>query len=224
MKHLITILLLLPAITMWGQEDNGVYLDDFDQVEVIVSKWADKPLRIKNTFAKVPLRNFAQAFCTQYQNYEPNHAMMDYLKKPGNYTWEEKGYYSEEDVRNGYLKIDDGGQFDHSTEICYWKRPNGHALIGILMEKGYEGETIRYALLFYDYNPKTGMMTPDMEIWRSVNQYLQSHKGSCFIDLPREGKNITFTSVYWDPAEDFIYHNYILRWTGNGFVQEKGVE
>lgn len=220
MKHLLTtILLLLPAISMWAQHDEteDEYMDDFVSVEAIVSRWTDLPLRVYDTYRKAPIRNFAQAFCKQFPDYAPNRNMADYLKKPGKYTWEDKGYYCGEDVRNGYIKADAGGQGDYKTEICYWKRKNGHALVGVLMLKSYEGEQARYALLFYDYDPKTRMMTPDLTVWQQVNGFLQGLRGSCFIDMPLQGKDISVCAVYWDPEEDFIYTDYKLRWDGNGF-------
>ncbi len=79
------------------------------------------------------------------------------------------------------------------------------------------GEQARYALLFYDYDPKTRMMTPDLTVWQQVNGFLQGLRGSCFIDMPLQGKDISVCAVYWDPEEDFIYTDYKLRWDGNGF-------
>ena len=51
MKHLLTtILLLLPAISMWAQHDEteDEYVDDFVSVEAIVSRWTDLPRQGKD--------------------------------------------------------------------------------------------------------------------------------------------------------------------------------
>lgn len=218
------MLLLLPTLSMMAQEEDWMAEDDFKNVEDIVAQWKGKRLLVENAFKQAPVRNFAKAFCTHYQQYAPNKSMADYLKKPGNYTWEEKGYYTEEDIRNGYVKCDVGGQFDHMTEVCYWKRKKGHALVGILMQMGHEGEKASNALLFYDYDPKSRLMTPDIKVWDAVSQYIGSHEGSCFACLPKEGKNIDITMVVWTPENDFEYSDYILKWTGDSFVEEKVIE
>lgn len=220
-KLLPLMLMLLPALSTMAQEEDWEYVDDFNNVKDIVARWTEKSLLVENTFKEAPVRNFAMAFCKHYQQYAPNKAMVDYLKKPGNYTWEEKGYYSVEDIRNGYVKCDMGGQFDHMTEICYWKRKNGHALVGILMQMGREGERADNALLFYDYDPKTRMLKPDVKVWNTVCQYIGSHEGSCFAYLPKEGKNIDFTMVTWTMENDFEYDDYTLKWTGDSFIEEK---
>ena len=104
--------------------------------------------------------------------------MMDYLKKPGDYSWEEKHYYSEDLPRNGYIKCDMGGQFDYLTEMCYWRRPNEHQLVGVLMQIGHEGEACDALILFYDFDPKTQVMSPDTTIHQTVMKIVNNHTGS----------------------------------------------
>ena len=189
-----------------------------DSLIVEIQKvWADKPLQVENKFPQAQIRNFAKAFAGQYPDYRPNEALIDYLKKPGDYTWEEKHYYAVDDPRNGYIKCDCGGQFDYMTEMCYWRRSNGHQLVGVLMQVGHEGEKCDAVILFYDFDPKTQRMTPDLEVYQTVMDILSKHKGSLFFKLPQEGKDIEVTAVQWTPEDDFVYDDIVLKWTGNNF-------
>ena len=86
-----------------------------------------------------------------------------YLKNPANYNVQKDNYLMEDAPRNGYIRCNMPGQFDYLTELCYWKRANGHSLVGVLLQMGHEGEgtVTDYAMLFYDYNPSTRIMTPE---------------------------------------------------------------
>jgi hypothetical protein len=110
--------------------------------------------------------------------------MMDYLKNPGEYSWEEKHYYSEDLPRNGYIKCD--------------------ALI-----------------LFYDFDPKTQVMSPDTTIHQTVMKIVNNHPGSLFFELPKEGKDINVTAVRWTMEDDFVYDDFLLKWNGNSFDEAK---
>lgn len=219
-KHLILLAMACLAMTTaWGQIARSSERDINPETYIseIQKVWADNPLQVENLFPQAEIRNFAKAFCSQYQDYMPNEAMVDYLKKPGEYTWEEKHYYAEDDPRHGYIKCDMGGQFDYMTEMCYWHRSNGHQLVGVLMQVGYEGEKCDAAILFYDFDPKTQRMIPDTEVYQTVMDILSKHKGSLFFRLPQEGKDIEVSAVQWTPEDDFVYDDIVLKWTGNNF-------
>lgn len=222
--NLLVMLLMLAATTAWGQEYTPKEVENPEQlIEAIEKEWAKHPLKVGKAWAKARARDFAQAFCQQHQDYPPNAAMVDYLKKPGKYTWEVKHYYVEDDPRHGYIKCDMGGQFDYMTEMCFWRRPNGHSLVGILMQIGHEGEGTKddYALLFYDFNPSTSTLSPDLQTYTTVKNLIAKHKGAPNLQLPQEGKNIQVTCAQWigDQCEDadFQFDQFELRWTGNGF-------
>ena len=220
-KHLIllTMACLAMITTTRGQiaKSSEKDLNSEQQIFEIQKVWADKPLQVENKFPQAQIRNFAKAFSGQYPDYRPNEAMIDYLKKPGDYTWEEKHYNTVDDPRHGYIKCDIGGQFDYMTEMCYWRRSNGHQLVGVLMQVGHEGEKCDAVILFYDFDPKTQRMTPDTEVYQTVMDILSKHKGSLFFRLPQEGKDIEVTAVQWTPEDDFVYDDIVLKWTGNNF-------
>ena len=175
---------------------------------------------VENLFPKAQIRNFAKAFCSQYQQYKPNVAMVDYLKKPGEYDWDEKYYYVEDDPRNGYIKSDLLGQFDFMTAMCYWRRANKHQLVGVLMQIGHEGERSDAVMLFYDYDPETQVMTPETEVYQTVVNIVKKHRGDMFVRLPQEGKDIEVSTVVWSEEDDFIFDDFLLHWTGDSFVEK----
>ena len=195
--------------TAWGQVESYSDRDlEAEQYIFAIQKvWADNPIQVEKIDPNARIRSFAKAFCSRYQDYRPNEAMMDYLKKPGDYSWEEKHYYSEDLPRNGYIKCDMGGQFDYLTEMCYWRRPNEHQLVGVLMQIGHEGEACE--------------MSPDTTIHQSVMKIVNNHPGSLFFELPKEGKDIDVTAVRWTMEDDFVYDEFMLKWNGNSFDEAK---
>ena len=178
-------------------------------MKTIAKQWTANTIRVTSSHPKTPIHDYANALCSQFMDYSPCASMVDYLKKPGEYTWEEKHYLVDDVPRNGYIK---------------WRRPNGHALVAMLMQIGSEGEGVYTvnALLFYDYDPKTRTLTPDLKIKQFVDNFFKKHKkaGTPCIYLPNENKDICVGYVKWDPEEDFLYENYLLKWTGNAFVEK----
>ena len=224
-KKIILLAMTCLAImtTSFGQVEASSErdLDPEQQIFEIRKVWADHPIRVENIDPNARIRSFAKAFCEMYQEYRPNEAMTDYLKKPGHYSLEEKHYLTEDDPRHGYIKCDMAWQFDYMTEMCYWRRPNGHQLVGVLMQVGHEGEKCDAVLLFYDFDPQTQLMSPDMDMYQSVMDIVGGHNGELFFRLPQEDKDIWASAVYWTEIDDFVYDNFWLRWTGNSFVEEE---
>lgn len=220
---LLTMTCLAMITTAWGQVEKLSEKDTIATQRILEIReiWSDNPIQVENDFPNARIRNFAKAFASRYVQYRPNEAMMDYLKKPGDYSWKEKHYYSEDLPRNGYIKCDMGGQFDYLTEVCYWRRPNGHQLVGVLMQIGYEGEKCDAVILFYDFDPKTQVMSPDTTIHQTVMKIVNNHPGSLFFELPKEGKDINVTAVRWTMEDDFIYDHFLLKWNGNSFDEAK---
>ena len=220
---LLAITCLAITTTSFGQVDvSSIWdIDPVQQIFEIRKVWADHPIRVENLDPNARIRSFAKAFCEMYQEYKPNEAIIDYLKKPGNYSWEEKHYLTEDDPHNGFIMCDMGWQFDYMTEMCYWRRPNGHQLVGVLMQVGQEGEQFDAVLLFYDYDPKTQLMSPDIDIYQSVMDIVDRHYGELFFSLPQENKDIWVSEVYWSEIDDFVYYDFWLRWTENSFVEQE---
>lgn len=220
--YVLTMVCMAILTTTWGQVDESfdTDLNAEQHIYEIQKVWADHPIQVENIDPNARIWSFAKAFCGMYQDYRPNRAMIDYLKKPGSYSFEEKHYATEDDPRHGFIKCDMGYQFDYLTALCYWRRPNGHQLVGVLMQVGHEGEKFDAVLLFYDFDPQTQLMSPDRSIYESVMTIVGKHKGDLYYRLPQEGKDISASTVYWTETDDFVYDSFWLKWTGNGFVEE----
>ena len=89
------------------------------------------------------------------------------------------------------------------------------------MQIGHEGEACDALILFYDFDPKTQVMSPDTTIHQSVMKIVNNHKGSFFFELPKEGKDIDVTAVRWTMEDDFVYDHFLLKWNGNSFDEAK---
>ena len=222
-KKIILLAMTCLAIltTAWGQVDASSERDTNPEQHIFAIRdvWAEHCIQVENIDPNARIHSFAKAFCSMYQEYRPNEAMVDYLKMPGKYSYQEKHYLIEDDPVNGYIQCDMGWQGDYMTEMCYWRRPNGHQLVGVLMQLGHEGEQCDAVLLFYDFDPKTQLMSPDLAIYESVMAIVGKHTGNVFFSLPKEGKDIDVMTVYWSEIDDFVYDGFLLKWTRNSFVE-----
>ena len=222
--RILSLLLLLVSTTAWGQEfDVLKYENPEATVKSIGKSWAKTPLKVAKTGNMN--RNFAKAFCSQYPKYAPNAAMLLYLKNTAKYDPNKDHYYVDDAPKNGYIKCDMMAQCDYMTEICYWKRQNGHSLVGVLLQVGHEGEGTKtdYAMLFYDYNPSTGTMTPDTKMYQTVKNIVAKHRGCANFTLPKEGKDIEVYYIYFTHTDeyDFIWEDCRLKWGNNTFKEIK---
>lgn len=169
---------------------------------------------------KVGIRDFARAFAQQFDAYQPNRALASYLKNPKAFNAEDYGFNAIVDDANGFIRSESMGQYDHCTHMCYWRRPNGHSLVGVWMCKSSETQDSQYAYAFYDYDPASGTMTPDVEVNGTIENTIKRFlTDDVTLVLPQEGKDIhlTFFTYIDKELDDFDTLEKTLRWTGNGF-------
>ena len=211
-KHIITIVISLLSLSALAQGFIDVRIEDSGaEMRTIEKRWTTNAIRVNIAHPKALIHDLAQAFCGQYTNYVPNSCAVKFLKNPSAHDPEKNGYHAEVAPRNGFMRCDIGAQFDHKVEMCYWRRPNGHSLVGVLMLAAGEGERSFSSLLFYDYDPATHIMTPDVKVCNTVNGILSKHKGSRFMSLPKEGKDIRVSTVEWSETDDFVYDEFMLK-------------
>jgi hypothetical protein len=221
MKTRIKLIALICMLTTaaWAQEESEP--DAFVYPETVVTNWADTPLQVTVTNPKAIARDFARAVCSQFIDYPPNKKMIAYLDNPAGYNYNKDGFLIDDAPANGFIKCDMAWQCDYNTEVCYWRRPNKHLLVGVLMQVGSEGEGVqtRHSLLFYDYNPKTRVMTPQPDIVEDVEHTIAFHRGTPNLQLPKEGKDIEALCVEWigSEDEDFRFDRVVLKWKNNTF-------
>ena len=188
------------------------------EIDQMAASWKALPLAVYPAAEKVNIQDFARAFCRQYSKYRPNGIILNYLDDPKKFNQEAEMCYVTSDVPNGFLRLAMANQYDKFTEMCYWKRPGGHSLIGTYMRHETEGDFSESAFMFYDYDPATKKMTPDMEVFGIVEKAVQEGDFDDFIlRLPQKGKDIEL-SMYKDNGDGGCEPTeWMLKWTGNSF-------
>lgn len=168
------------------------------------------------------IEQFAFALCMESEQitFPPNHAIQHYLVGPENL---DKDYFSLTcQPKSGYLRCDALIQFDLYTEECYWKRANGHCLIGEFMAEEYEIPSKNdQIVLFYDYDPATKTLTPEPNIADMIEQKMLPFD-KYRAHMPEKGKDISISAynVYYE--EDTVEETeFLLKWDGNAFKWAK---
>ncbi len=190
--------------------------------DLIASKWKKTPINVRPKGAKANIQDFAQAFCGQYSTYEPNKKMLKYLADPKAYNKEAEVYDVFSDVSNGYISSSLWTEIDRFTKMCFWNRKNGHSLVGVFIINGFENNS-ESAFMFYDYDPKTSIMTPDLDVCQVVEKVaLDKDFEDYALELPQKGKDIE-VKLYSDNGEDgYNITEKTLKWTGDTFTLVAG--
>ena len=185
----------------------------------VTSNWKQTPITVSPKGAKVNIQDFAQAFCSQYDRYEPNKKMLKYLANPKAYNEEAEIYRVESDITNGYIRSFLLTEVGRLTQMCYWNRKNGHSLVGVFMVNGSESGKSENVFMFYDYDPKTNIMTPDLNVYKVVEKVaLDKAFDEYLLELPQKGKDIV-VNLYSDDGEDgYDVTEKTLKWTGDTFT------
>lgn len=193
---LLALLAIIPAVQAQG--------DGYKQ-------WGTHALRVHTQPGKRPtIADFARAFLQQY----PTPLNTAALAKLDGKAPQLKSCTLEYllDAPSGYLRYsfheNTCNRTDYPTmEMCYWRTEAGHCLVAV-NGNTYMGNLL---LVFYDYDPATGLMTP---LAQPPFQDFHELLGELIVQLPREGKDIHMKS-WWagGPAP------LILRWNGrDGFT------
>ncbi len=185
----------------------------------VTSNWKQTPITVSPKGAKVNIQDFAQAFCSQYDRFEPNEKILKYFATPKTYDEDAELYRVESDITNGYIRTLLLTEVVRTTIMCYWKRKNGHSLVGVFMVNGYESGKSENVFMFYDYDPKTNIMTPDLNVYKVVEKVaLDKAFDDYDLELPQKGKDIV-VNFYTENGEDgYDVTEKTLKWTGDTFT------
>ena len=191
---------------------------DGTEMNRMAGNWNKLPLTVYPTAEKANIQDFAKAFCRQYNKYLPNVIILKFVGDPKKFNQDAEHCFVTSDIPNGFLRLGMANQYDQFTEMCYWKRPNGHSLVGTYMRHETEGDFSESAFMFYDYDPATKVMTPDMEVYGIVEKAVQEGNFDDYIlRLPQKGKDIEL-SMYKDNGDGGCEPTeWMLKWTGNSF-------
>ena len=185
----------------------------------VTSNWKQTPITVSPKGAKANIQDFAQAFCSQYDRFEPNEKILKYFAAPKTYDEVAELYRVESDITNGYIRSMLLTEVVRETQMCYWNRKNGHSLVGVFMVNGSENGKSENVFMFYDYDPKTNIMTPDLNVYKVVEKVaLDKAFDDYLLELPQKGKDIE-VNLYTDNGEDgYDVTGKTLKWTGDTFT------
>ena len=197
--------------------------------------WADKTLKVDADKSKASIKDFALAFCKAYSQCETNEAMRQYLSDPeaakkNEYRIEIENPESGHPIgfemycnpTNGFIRCLEEVQTDRFTYLCYWNRKNGHKLVAAYMEECWESADWDQCLIcFYDYDPATGVMTPEPSLTKMIEERMKQFELCYYIYLPEEGKDIEVLGVDSMEEDACADETFTLKWDGMTFIWEE---
>ncbi len=198
-----------------AQEENSDAIDHSGIVS-IKKAWADKTIKVESGKSAPGIEQFAKAFCKTYPQWEANTVLRDYLQSPKDYKNEM--YSIQSYPSDGFIRCEMATEVTNITHTCFWNRKNGHQLFAVYMDAGTEsGEWQENAVLFYDYNPDTGMMTPELVISSMIEDRVNKYD-SYSVVLPQKGKDIEIKGYTINKEEDNCdVYALPLKWNGMSF-------
>ena len=202
-------------------------------IEDIRKTWAGKTLTVDADKSKAGIKEFTLTFCKAYPQCGTNKALKEFLSSPNaakdvfrietddprtsGYTF---GYDINCNPRNGYIRCMGEIQTDRFTYACYWNRKNGHKLFAAYMEECWESVDWEQCLVvFYDYDPATGIMTPEPALTNMIEKRAKDYI-VYYIELPEQGKDIKVNCVESMEEEAYANEVYTLKWNGTTFNWE----
>lgn len=108
------------------------------------------------------------------------------------------------DSKNGWVDVAASPMGTEFMKVCYWRRSNGHRLLGIYFGKPVD-PTIHF-VCFYDYNPQNKTLTPEPHI---IDGYHSTADTKFYYELPQQGKD--FIILEYGPKGDF---RHLFKWDG----------
>ena len=195
MKHLVLLFCVLFSMTAQAQKTLSI-----EQVE---KQWTTQNIKV-GAGKKASTLQLTEAFQKTWPTYSGK-GLLEFAKK--NRTEDEYGGMIF-DQKNGFVQYAEGwpdAENDEQFMACYWNRSNGHGLYAVSLHRFTPTEYD--VLCFYDYNPNTGLLTPEKSM---ANFFKPSFPGYRYrVLLPRQGKNMEIEEFYgWLT----IKHTY--QWDG----------
>lgn len=196
-----------------------------DPIGIVRSVWELAPIPVAPAEGMADIERFALSFCNEYSNYVPNKVLYDYLKDQAKFKEDlEKigfGFNVDNQKEEGYILCRAETQFSQDTDCRCWKRDNGHILVAFWMEEASESGDDDELLVFYDYDPATNTMTPELELGKKVAEAMAQYDGGYTVRLQDQEIIGHKINVEEDNCENIVYS---LRWNGNDFSLEKTEE
>ena len=200
-------------------------------IDAIRKTWRGKTLQVDADKSKAGIKEFALAFCKTYPQCGTNEALRSYLtsanadkdqgsieSKDGEHMFNYQIYCN---PRNGYIHCMGEIETNRFTYGCFWNRKNGHKLFAAFMEECWESPDWEQCLVvFYDYDPATGVLTPEPALTDMIEQVAKAH--TCYtVTLPEIGKDVDVTVIDGQEEDACADETLKLKWNGMTFQWEE---
>ena len=198
---LMTLFTLITGMTAVGQ---NLFSGSTD-LEIIANEWE------KTILTDVPdgsLATMLDCFNKKWPTWMLRSAVKTMKKGvDGRETYNNDQIVVRNKPKNGFVEVNWWGDAERLEfmRACYWKRSNGHRLLGI-----YFGGTNSYPnihfVCFYDYDMKRHTLTPEPQI---IDGFRTTEDRKFYYDLPEEGKELRITE--YGSQGNFVH---IFKWDG----------
>jgi hypothetical protein len=209
--------------TVVEEQPEEAYMDD--PIGIVRSVWELAPIPVIPAEGMADIERFALTFCNEYSTYEPNKVLYDYLKDQAKFKEDLErigyGFNVDNQKEEGYILCRAETQFSNDTDCRCWKRDNGHTLVAFWMEEAHESGDGDELLVFYDYDPATNTMTPELGLVKKVAEAMAQYDGGYTVRLQEQEIIGHKINVEEDNCENTVYS---IRWNGNDFSLEKTEE
>ena len=192
---------LISSMTAIGQD----MYSGTTELEVIANEWE------KVTLRNVPdgsLATMLDCFNKKWPTWMLKAAVKTMKKGvAGRDTYNDGHIVVHNKPKNGFVSVNWYGHVERHEfmHACYWKRSNGHRLLGI-----YFGGNDKYPnthfVCFYDYDTNRHTLTPEPQI---IDGFRTTEDREFYYELPEEGKELRI--VEYGSQGHFI-HNF--KWDG----------
>ena len=204
MRRCVFLLFVLACFSLHAQE--------MFTIEEVAAKWQTRTIKVAGGGEKPDVVQLLRAFDKVWPVYV-NQGVLNLSKDPKFTYMKDEEYDSEMivDRKNGYVCDDAGGTDSGSMQACVWRRTNGHRLFAVEMSQPVDPEI--GVICFYDYDPKTQVMTPEKDMLSEFRPLKDREKYHGYL-LPRKGTDIEITE-YTGDCEDLFHH--VFKWDGMNF-------
>ena len=208
---LISVLLMLSACG--GKKEQGVQAEGLAMIE---QEWKDIPIKVEMGIDKPTVIQLLRAFNDTWQTAAADSifaaaAGKDYFVDEW-YEGKSPVFVDNEDFCTAWYNHGDTG--DQQLECRTYERENGHLLFAVHLEQ-QNPEQLSFCC-FYDYDPKTQMITPEDEPYKDLKRkwqqsYLEYHLGEKFdqtviVEEVNKDGEACFHHYVWNGMKHEFHH------------------
>ena len=211
-KYILTTLItLIACTTLSGQ---NMFSGSTD-LQVIANEWEHKTLKGVTDGSLV---NMLDCFNKTWPTWMLKAAVKTMKKGvAGRDTYNDGHIVVHNKPKNGWVQTDWYGTVERHEfmRACYWKRSNGHRLLGIYFG-GNDNHPEIHFVCFYDYDINKHTLTPEPQI---IDGFRTTADKEFYYELPEEGKEMR---IYEYGSEGNFLHTF--GWDGMKPVLSKTEE